>query len=276
MRFPWSLRGADVEHIGDMAAESALLAGGGRAILLQLADPGVGHGVARHSDFALRPLSRLHGTMTYLYAIVFGSPEERAFVRRSVGRAHRPVHDDGTTDGVPYDAFDPDLQLWVAATLYDSAMTIFERVYGPLDDDAAETVYQEYAVVGTALQMPRERWPADRAAFRAYWDASIDALAVDDVTRGVAARLLHPVAGPRWLRGVMPLARLVTSGSLPPAVREQFALPWGVREQRRYDRVMGVASAVLPHLPRRVRQVLCDGYLRRLRASMRRAAGSAA
>ncbi|MDY0892825.1 oxygenase MpaB family protein [Frigoribacterium sp. CFBP9030] len=267
MRLPWTLRGSDVRTIGDMAGESVLLAGGGRAILLQLADPAVGHGVADHSDFVDRPLSRLHGTMTYLYAVVFGSPAERAHVRREVGRAHRPVHADGS-QGVRYDAFDPASQLWVAATLYDSAMTIFEQVHGPLTPEVADSVYQEYAVVGTALQMPRELWPTDREAFARYWAGAVDALVVDDVTRGVARQLLHPVNVPWWLRVLMPVARCLTLGSLPESVRLRFDLPWSARSARWYARVMGVAAVVVPHLPPRLRHVLRDGYLRRMRAAM--------
>lgn len=267
MRLPWTLHGSDVRRISDMAGESVLLAGGGRAILLQLANPGVGHGVAEHSDFVERPLSRLHGTMTYLYAIVFGTPAEVAHVRRVVGRAHRPVHD-GDGASVRYDAFDPALQLWVAATLYDSAMQLFERVHGPIDPAHAEAVYQDYAVVGTSLQMPRELWPADVGSFRRYWDDAVDGLAVDDVTRRVAHELLHPTTGPWWLRVVMPVARLLTAGSLPARVRADFDLPWSRSAQRRYDAVLRVTAAVVPHLPPRMRHVLRDAYLRRLRAAM--------
>jgi uncharacterized protein (DUF2236 family) len=51
-----------------IAAEAVLIAAGGRSILLQLADPAIGHGVADHSDFASRPVDRLRGTLTYVYA----------------------------------------------------------------------------------------------------------------------------------------------------------------------------------------------------------------
>ena len=172
--------GADVRSISDMAGESLLLGGGGRAILLQLANPAVGHGVADHSDFVDRPLARLHGTMTYLYAIVYGSEEESAAVRRLVDRAHAPVRSDASSS-VAYDAHDPQLQLWVAATLYDSAIDLYERVYGPVA--ASEAVYRDYERVGTALQLPPGAWPADRATFRAWWDARLGELVVDGPRR---------------------------------------------------------------------------------------------
>ena len=60
----------------DIGAEAALLAGGGRAILLQLANPAVGHAVADHSNFTADPLRRLRNTLSYVYALVYGSPDQ--------------------------------------------------------------------------------------------------------------------------------------------------------------------------------------------------------
>src|SRR6266508_5561707 len=110
-----------------VAREGALLAGGARAILLQIAHPAVGQGVAEHSDFAARPLERLRATLTYVYCVIFGSPEEIEAVAAMVTAAHRNV------TGTGYRASDPELQLWVAATLYDTAILVYEELFGPLD-----------------------------------------------------------------------------------------------------------------------------------------------
>jgi len=260
-------RGRDVRGMRDMAAEALLLGAGGRAILLQLACPGVGHGVAEHSDFVHRPLQRLHGTMTYLYAIVYGSPAEARAVRDLVDRAHAPVRSDASSS-VAYDARDPRLQLWVAATLYDSAIDLYERVYGAVG--APEAVYRDYELVGTALQVPAGAWPADRAAFRRWWDARLGELVVDDVTRDVAHRLLHPTAVPVALRLAMPLARLVTTGLLPAPLRTAFRLPWGPVRAAAFRAVLLLCRIVVPRLPARLRHVLRDHYLRRLRAWLAR------
>jgi uncharacterized protein (DUF2236 family) len=242
----------------DLGAEGVLLAGGGRAILLQLANPAVGHAVARHSNFAADPLRRLRNTLTYVYALVFGTPAQVAKVTAMVRRAHEPVRSDA------YDAGDARLQLWVAATLYDTATLLHERIFGPLSDADADSVYREYAVVGTALGMPRELWPADRAAFRAYWNESLAELSVDDEVRAVCRQLLHPKSGPLWLRAVMPLAGLVTAGLLPPELRAAYDLPWSDRRQRRFERFLRVVAFVVPRLPRAVRRWPKDHYLRAL------------
>ena len=264
--------------IRDLAPESVLVLAGGRAILLQLANPAVGHGVARHSDFAARPLQRLSGTLAYVYAVTCGTPDDRAAAVRRVSLAHRPVHSARTSGrqetgdqpaGAPtYNAFDPELQLWVAATLYESATRMHDLIYGPLTDADAEAVYRDYGVLGTALQVPPGLWPADRAAFAAYWDSAVAALSTDDTTRSVARQLLHPASGPLWLRLAMPLARLVTTGLLQPRERALFDLPWSSRRRRAYAAVIGIVRLVYPRLPARVRQAPMRRSLRAGRAGL--------
>jgi len=248
----------------DIAGEAVLLAGAARAILLQIADPGVGAGVARHSDFASDPMRRLRNTLTYIYVIVYGTADDRARVTAMVDAAHRSVRGAGPGGGT-YDAVDPRLQLWVAATLYDTAITVYETVIGPLPSDDADALYRDYAVLGTALQMPAELWPEDRAAFRAYWNSQLARLRVTDDTRRVARDLLRPRVIPPWLRASMPLARLVTAGLLAPSLRVAFELPWDERRQRHYERAIRVVGAVYPRLPRSIRHWPMRHYLRTFR-----------
>lgn len=253
--------------LAGIAAEGILLLGAGRAVLLQIANPAVGHGVAVHSDFSSRPLDRLQNTMTYVYAVVYGNPEQLTAVRRQVNRAHAPVRRKADVGVRGYSAFDPHLQLWVVATLYDTTVTVYERIYGSLDEESADRIYRDYAAVGAALQVPPDLWPADRDAFAAYWNDQLHGLETDDVTRRVANDLLHPATGPAWLRAGMPLARLITAGLLPVDVRDSFELPWNPKRQRRFDTVLRCCSAVYPRLPRRIRHGLRDYYLRQLDVS---------
>ena len=243
-------------RITDVSAEAILLAGGARAILLQLANPAVAAGVARHSDFAARPLDRLNGTLTYLYVTVYGTPDEAALVARQVGRAH------GTVRGEGYDARDPHLQLWVAATLYDTAMRVHELVLGPLSDEDFESLLADYAIIGTALGVPRELWPVDRAAFAAYWaDASAN-LRVDAPARDVATALLRSRTLPGWLRPAMPTVRLVTAGLLDAELRAAYALPLN---ETRFERLVRFTRAVYPRLPRWLRHAPMRRSLRAFR-----------
>jgi uncharacterized protein (DUF2236 family) len=247
-------------RIADVSADAVLLIGGARAILLQLANPAVGRGVAEHSDFSDRPLQRLRGTLTYLYVIVFGTPEETRAIAHRVGAAHATVQ--SAPGSSPYDARDEHLQLWVAATLYDTAMRVRELVYGPLSEVDAEALLADYAVVGTTLGVPAALWPANRAAFAEYWQRCAAGLRVDDVSRAVARALLHPPTGPLWLRALMPTVRLVTAGLLSPELREAYDLP---HDSRRFDRLVRGLAAIYPRLPVAIRHAPKRYYLKAFR-----------
>lgn len=252
-----------------VAAEVLPLVGGGRALLLQVALPPVGRGVVEHSDFAERAMDRLHGTMTFLCAAVFATPEEFAVVRRRVNRAHAPVRADASAEAPAYNAYDPQLQLWVAATLYRTMMELHEAVFGPLTAEEHEDVYQEYTRLGANLQVPPSSWPPSRTAFEDYWSGMLDRLSVDDSVRRLAGQILYPRNVPLWTRLLLPDARLVTAGLLPESVREAYRLPWGVQQRRRYERWMRRLARWYPRIPARLRHATRDAYLRRVRRLVR-------
>jgi uncharacterized protein (DUF2236 family) len=242
-----------VPRLADIGAEGVLLAGAGRAILLQVANPAIGHAVAEHSNFAERPLDRLRSTLSYVYAVTYGSEEQLFVMRQRINRAHAQVRREPDARSKGYNAFDAESQLWVTATLYDTAVTVYEIIYGDLDDESADAMYREYAKLGTALQLPAGLWPADRAAFRDYWDGCLADLKADDNAVRVARDLLHPTSGTFWMRAAMPLVRLVTAGLLPHELRKDFPLPWSERHHRQFDRTMRFLAVVYPRLPPRVR-----------------------
>jgi len=259
-----------VQGTADYRAEGILLAGAGRAILLQLANPAIGRGVAAHSTFTQRPVNRLKGTLTYVYAVVYGAEEQVKEVRRRVNRAHVPVRrpEDGSSAG--YNAFDPVLQRWVAATLYDTALTIIEKIHGPLDDAAADAMYQDYARIGTALQLPPDMWPKDRAAFGRYWEDQVSTLHAEEEGVRVGRGLLFPKHTALWYRAIMPSARFLTAGLLPEQLRKDFGLAWSERHQRRYDRTWRILAVAYPMLPLRIRHWFKDYCLAELEKDLRR------
>ena len=242
-----------------VAREGALLAGGARAILLQVAHPAVGRGVAEHSDFAHRPLDRLRATLTYVYCVTFGTPAEIETVAAQVTAAHRSVTGHG------YRASDPELQLWVAATLYDTAVLLYEELFGPLEPGRADRLYEQYSVLGTALQVPAGLWPADRSDFRAYWDHMIETLEVSDEARRVAADLLSANHVPLLLKAAMPLNRFLTAAWLPDRIRAQYGLAWDNSRQRRYELLRKVGASAYRLIPLPVREVPKTWSLRDIR-----------
>lgn len=262
-------RAAHTSPLRRIAAEGLAVAGGGCALLLQIAHPAIGRGVAEHSDFANRVMDRFHSTMTFLTAGLFATPEEFAAVRRQVNRAHGPVRGPGDATGPAYSAFDPSLQLWVSATIYRTMMDLNRRVFGPLDPEEEADAYREFRTLGVNLQVPPERWPATLADFDVYWHDMLAGLRVNEATLAVSRQILHPRRVPGWMRLLLPDARLITAGLLPPSVREQFGLPWDDSLRRRFDRRMRLTAAVYPRLPLFLRHAARDAYLRRLRRATR-------
>ena len=248
----------------DVFREGVFLVAGARAILLQIAHPAVGAGVAEHSDFVHRALGRLHGTLSYLYALQFGSPEDVRSVQRRVNRAHAPVRGPG------YTAFDPELQRWVAATITQSMLQLHEGAFGPLGREEADEIVHRSRVVGTALQMPEELWPSSRAAFDAYWERELGRLEVTPAARRVARDLLGGGLAAWWLRPLGPYLRLITAGLLPPELRAPFGFRWSARQQARFDRALARTFAVYRALPTVVRTAPSRFFLARVRAETER------
>ena len=250
---------SEPRHLGDISREAFIFLGAGATVLLQLAQPGVGLGVAEHSAKLQRPLDRLRTTMTYIYALTLGTDEERQQVGRMVNRAHGPVRSDR------YNAFDPRLQLWVAATLYRGGTGLAEIFHGPLSPERSDALYRQAAVYGTTLQMPQAFWPRDRQAFQRYWDEAMASLHVEEPVRRYVHALLEGGAVPWWLRPLMPVQRFFTRGLLPPPVREAFGLPWSQRDQRRWERFLRYGPRLYWLLPAFLRQLPARWVLRDMR-----------
>ncbi|MXW23090.1 MAG: DUF2236 domain-containing protein, partial [Chloroflexi bacterium] len=97
--------------IRDVDGEAVILGGGGRALLMQIAHPLVAQGVAEHSEWRANRYGRLLRTLRPMFAIVFGNAAEVRDAARGVNAVHRGV------TGAGYHAGDPELLLWVHATL---------------------------------------------------------------------------------------------------------------------------------------------------------------
>jgi uncharacterized protein (DUF2236 family) len=216
------------------------------------------------------PVKRLRTTTAYLLISMLGTEEERVELRRQIDRVHALVRS-RPDDPVPYSAFDPELQLWVAACLYKGLEDV-HRLFGPPVDERFfdEVLYPHAARLGTTLQVTADLWPPDRGAFEAYWKEGIARIEMDDVTRTylrTIADLSFSVAplGPigRPLRPVLrPVGEVMTGGFLPPELREELGLPWDAGRQRRFDRVAHAAARVVRHLPRPLRELPLNLYLR--------------
>jgi uncharacterized protein (DUF2236 family) len=208
--------------------ENVLFLGGGRALLMQLAHPKVAAGVDEHSDFRAHPLKRLRRTILMTMAIVFGDRETALAAARGVNQVHARVK------GRDYRALDPDLLLWVHATLMDTSLVTYETFVKPLLPREREDFYQEFKLLGELLGIPSERFPATLRDFDSYLNDMLESgLCIDERALGLAKLVLRPPT--RLLPGpaMIPM-EVITAGLLPPVLRERYALAWGAGHQRAY------------------------------------------
>jgi uncharacterized protein (DUF2236 family) len=251
----------------EIAAEQALLLGAGSAVMLQLAMKGVGLGVAEHSTTLSRPFDRLRTTLTYVYVMALGTEEEQRQIARMVNRAHAPVRSEGR-----YSAFDTDLQLWVAATLFHTGNLLYTRIFGPLPEEQREEYYRACWIFGTALQVKEEQWPATYADFERYWEETLLRCEPDPAVQEYAARLLSTKDAPLASKLVIPLQDLMTRGNLDPHTREVLGLSWSRRDQRLYDLFWKVFPPVYRLVPRRLRHLHAHLILADMRRRLRKGA----
>ncbi|MBA0124374.1 DUF2236 domain-containing protein [Haloechinothrix sp. YIM 98757] len=256
-------------EMDDIIVGASLLAGTAN-VIMQLGRPGVGYGVVESTvesgQVFRHPVKRTRTTLTYLAVATLGTDTERAHYRRAVNGSHAAVRS-GESSPVSYNAFDPELQLWVAACLYKGVEDTCAALLDEPDEDSKDEIYARAAALGTTLQVPAEMWPADRAAFAEYWQRGLEQVSIDDTVRDYLHDLVMLRFLPRAVRvPLAPFHRFVTTGFLPHHFREEMGLTWTPRQQRRFDRLMSVIATVVKRLPRPLRQFpynLCLADLRR-------------
>jgi uncharacterized protein (DUF2236 family) len=232
-------------------AETVLLLGGGRALLMQIAHPLVAAGVADYSDFTAEPFERLWRTIDTALTVIFGDSEQwRAAVRR-VGGIHTHVR--GEREGTSYSALDPELLLWVHATLVDSSLVAYERFVHPLRPNVRERLYLEMRRMGTAFGVPEDLHPPTYAEFRAYMDRTIAQLEIGEEGRRVARAVLSQPA-PLVVFPVGLLFGLASVSLLPPGIRSDLGLRWNSKTERAADVMAATVRRTVPLLPDRVRR----------------------
>jgi uncharacterized protein (DUF2236 family) len=229
------------------------LAPAGANVVMQLSRRGVGRGVAQSpvtsGSLMKHPLKRTRTTLAYIWLALYGSDDERAELRRNVDAQHRHVRS-RPGDDIAYDAYDAELQLWVAACMYVGSLQGYETLYGRASEDVATELLHQCSRFATTLQVPLSQWPRDRAAFADYWSRSLALVEFDDVTKRYVLDFIDLRFVPRPLAALArPLHRLLCVGYLDTTFRDALSLEWNQRDQRRFDRWCVVMKRVNRFVP---------------------------
>jgi uncharacterized protein (DUF2236 family) len=243
--------------------EVVLLAGWGRAILLQLAHPLVAQGVADHSAFLTERRGRWHRlyrTVDSMLRLSFGTPEDAARVVRAINAIHGRVHGRLPEPagifpaGTVYSARDPRLLCWVHATLLDSFLLTYELYVGPLRAAEKNGYCAEASQIAPSFEIPEGVLPASVADLERYMARMYRSgeIAVTGTARALACEIVAP-AGVHVTQPFVWLNRLPTVGLLPPAIRQAYGFPWGPRREQALRLSAGCIRRLLALMPSVVR-----------------------
>ncbi|MEA2662205.1 MAG: hypothetical protein QOH08_1777 [Chloroflexota bacterium] len=227
--------------------ELFLLLGGPAALLMQVAHPLVAAGVEQHSDFRRDPLGRLRRTLNTTLAVVFADPGEAHAALRRIDRRHGPVR--GTAaDGRAYEARDPELLLWVQATLVLTSLRLYEAVLGRLAPADREAYWQETRPIATALGIPADRQPVTLADLERYERVMLATAVRPDATSvRVANDVRHPLG---WIPApcYWPTDAIVAA-LVPAPLHGPLGLRYRRRERVFFALVVGTARIMRAVLP---------------------------
>jgi uncharacterized protein (DUF2236 family) len=242
--------------------ERSVALSGGRALLMQAAHPLAFAGFHAHTDALAEPYKRLERTAQVMHTVYFGERAEAERLTRRVRSMHSRVR--GTLEeaagpfpaGTPYAADDPDLLLWVLATLVDSALVVYSKYVRPLTPGERAAYWREFKVVGRLFGLTDAHLPDTLADFDSYMDAMVrgELLHVTPRARELAVGIVLRPPAPLWARGLVEAVNQTTIGLLPTPIRRQFGFSWDpARTVALHGGAEYLRRLVIPLLPGRLR-----------------------
>ena len=226
---------------------------GPAAVLLQVAHPRVAQGVADHSDFRDDALGRLRRTLSTVNRIAFGTKAEAEEMRARLKVVHGGVKGE-TSEGMAgprkYSAFEPDLLMWVLATLVDASIKGYEFVWEPLNRDRRENFYRDFRRFGTYFGLEEEVGPQDYGEFVEYYDEMLkgDLLGSHPLCAEVASAVVWPL-NPWRDRMLGKVVDFLPIETVPEKIRGRLGLEstgWSRVRMRMLAKVAPVAFRTLP------------------------------
>jgi uncharacterized protein (DUF2236 family) len=137
------------------------------------------------------------------------------------------------TGAVRYRALDPELLLWVQATLLVMSVRAYTAWVGPLREDERESFWQEARTVGERLGIGRSVSPETWAELVAWFEGQL-APGGPVVVTPTARRLAPAIVRPPLPVVPAPFVELLTLPGLallPAPVRDGYGIAWSRRRE---------------------------------------------
>lgn len=227
---------------------------------MQLLHPGIGAGVADHSEFFTDPFGRVYRSIPQIWATLLAPDgDDRGRQIRDLHHAIKGVDHRGER----YRALDPEVFWWAHATftweMFRAVELYFRRQLTPAEVDQlyAETVAW-YARYGMSMRPV----PADYRGFQDKFDQicrhelDLTPAGARTIVLGKKGAVDLPLLSPAANRGmhflIGPGGRAVLFGSMPDIVRERFDISMSGLDEWRFRFVAGAAKGYFGVVPYRL------------------------
>ena len=238
--------------------EQVLLLGGGAALLMQVAHPKISAAIADHSDFREHPIQRLFRTVKTMRELIYGD-NSRAAIER-VNHIHSGVYgnmSEGTsffTAGTAYSAANPELVLWVYATLVVTSLKAYSIFVRRLSPEEEQAYYLESRIIAKIFGAHDALIPSDLTSFQEYFADMLNGpvLEITPTARGLAEDIIHPpIRGlPATLGDMLSVPTLAL---LPRQLRERYEFKWDSKRQLAWSIARRSIRRTLPFVPKLAR-----------------------
>ena len=192
---------------------TSLTVGFQRSVVIEELDPALVASVdATHAIFD-RPRTRYDRTLRYFALVAFGGSKQTSTAADVLVKVHSKGQGIEPLSGVPYDANDPDSQLWIHLTAWHSILYAYER-FGPgkLSTEDEAQYWEECATAAELQTIRPEDVPRSRDGVRAYFEKMRPQLVASDVAKRTMRHLLRAdVMLPPLPRPLRPGARAIAS-----------------------------------------------------------------
>ena len=233
-----------------------IVVGGLRALLLQALNPRAMAAVDQHSTFKEDPWGRLIATSQYLTDTTFGDRKRAEQAAARVRQIHRHVNGIDDFTGLPYDAQDPELLLWIHCAEIDSFLSGYLAFGSRLDAAQMDRYVAEMVVAAELVGVERDVVPNDIATLTEYLEAQ-DLVASPAARAAMRFILFPPVVWPGGTYPRIPGGRLLAiparAGWTLPSAAAVALLPDRARRAYRLPNLRPTLPALKLAMPAFIR-----------------------
>ena len=244
--------GPDTE-LWHVLRERSVVMGGMRALLMHGAHPLVAAAAASTGLYENDSMRRHERTLRLTFTLIFGSRSEARVAAAHINTTHRSVRGVDSRTGLSYDARDPELMLWVHASLISSFLLFESLTVGRLDAAGRQRFHEEATVMAGLLGLPASRIPRLAGDLDAWIEATINSgiLRSSPSSQRLSEVMRAKAAGADGYRSRAP--GYLALHTLPATARHLY----GISHDRSDDRKVAALSAAIriyrPTLPSRAR-----------------------